>query len=200
MTFIAKETDGLWSVVNSERILAYLEPRADVEAKLEAEGLDPAEILVESPAESFYPTLLAGLEATTGDVKASLTEFQQQYKSDQLNKRMDGLSSVLSKVAGDVGTISQEIVRQNAERAEQAEAERLQAERDAELAPLWAEHKTLSAELKVVTAWLNKQLNFLRTKSRRLNVSMQDLAGTPQYVRANEIRKRLAELEGELAA
>lgn len=200
MTYLAHQTNELWSVANSSKILAYLEPQSDVEAKLIAEGLDPTEILVEAPAEQFFPTVLAALQSETGSVQDSLAEFQQRYESEQLNKRMDGFSSTLSKVADHVGAIGREIDRQNAERAEQVEAERLQAEREAELAPVWEEYNTLSAELKTLEAWLKGQLSTLRTKSKfGQKISMNDLAGTKQYIRANAIRKRMAELEEQLA-
>lgn len=197
MTFIAHENDGLWSVANSEEILCYLVPRSEAAELL---GDEAETVLVSAPAESWFPTLLSALEFTTGSVQGSLDDFKAKYEADKLEQRMSQLSSVLSKVANDVGVIGREIERQNTERAEQAEATRLRAEQEAERQPLLDEYETLATELEQLNAWLKQQLELLRKKSRLgQRATMQDLAGTKQALRAKEIRKRLSQLEGELA-
>jgi hypothetical protein len=196
MSYIAHENDGLWSVANSEEILCYLVPRSEAAELL---GDDAETVLVSAPAESWFPTLLAALESTTGNVQGSLDDFKAKYEADKLEQRMSQLCSVLSRVAADVGIIGREIERQNSERAERLQAERSQAEREAERQPLLDEYETLATELEQLNAWLKQQLELLRKKSRLgQRATMKDLAGTKQAVRAKEIRKRLSQLEGEL--
>jgi hypothetical protein len=206
MSYVAYQNGNLWSVANSQTILCYLVDRSEAAALLIREGLEPSEILVSAPAEQWFPTLLSALEFTTSSVSEVVGQHVAKFGGDDLHERLDILHLLLARVTDDIATIAREIERQESEREQQAASEQQQAAereqqaaREAELMPLRREYRQLGNELKLLDAWLEGQLSLLRRKSSFKRVKLSDLSGTKQYVRANDIRKRLAELEGALA-
>lgn len=198
--YIAHESpEGLWSVANTGRVLCYLVPHSEAAALLEGIGEDADATLVQAEPATWFPTLLAGLEAETSGVEAAFGDFQERYESKELAARIEVVQHLLTRVAGNTDLLVKEIEQRQAERKREQVAAQERADREAELAPLRQEYQTLTAELKQLQAWLESQLKLLRTKSSfARRATMDDLAGTKQYARAKEIAKRLRELEGVL--